>query len=81
MNAVRTARRENNLEIVVEDNGVGFDYDTIMQEIKDGKRDSTGMFNLIFRFENILNATVQVESRLHIGTRITVLIPNEEDAL
>ena len=78
---VRTARRENNLEIVVEDNGVGFDYDTIMQEIKDGKRDSTGMFNLIFRFENILNATVQVESRLHIGTRITVLIPNEEDAL
>lgn len=78
---VRTARRENNIEIVVEDNGVGFDYDTIMQKIKDGKRDSTGMFNLIFRFENILNATVQVESRLHIGTRITVLIPNEEEAL
>ena len=78
---VRTVRRENNIEIVVEDNGIGFDYDTIMQEIKDGKRDSTGMFNLIFRFEKILNATVQVESRLHIGTRITVLIPIKEEAL
>ena len=78
---VRTARRGNNIEIVVEDNGVGFDYDTIMQEIKDSKRDSTGVFNLIFRFEKILNATVQVESRLHIGTRITVLIPIKEEAL
>ena len=78
---VRTARRENGIEIVVEDNGVGFDCDAIMQEIRDGKRDSTGVFNLIFRFEKILNATVQVESRLHTGTRITVLIPSKEEAL
>lgn len=76
---VRTARKEDAIEIVVEDNGVGFDYDAVMQEIKDGTRDSTGMFNLVFRFERILNANVQVESQINVGTRITILIPIKEE--
>ena len=76
---VRTARKGDQVEIVVEDNGVGFDYDTTMQEIKDGTRDSTGMFNLIFRFERILNADVRVESRINVGTRITILLPNKKE--
>ncbi len=76
---VRTARKQDNIEVVVEDNGVGFDYDSIMQEIKAGTRDSTGMFNLIFRFERILNAKVKVESQPGVGTRITILIPIKEE--
>lgn len=76
---VRTARKQDNIEVVVEDNGVGFDYDSIMQEIKAGTRDSTGIFNLIFRFERILNAKVKVESQPGVGTRITILIPIKEE--
>ena len=76
---MRTARKQDNIEVVVEDNGVGFDYDSIMQEIKAGTRDSTGMFNLIFRFERILNAKVKVESQPGVGTRITILIPIKEE--
>ena len=77
---VRTLRKEKSVEILVEDNGVGFDYEAIMQEIRDGTRDSTGMFNLIFRFEKILNAKVKVESQPQVGTRVTVSIPVKEEA-
>ena len=76
--AVRSFRKKDRIEILVEDNGVGFDYDAIMQEIKDGTRDSTGMFNLIYRFEKILHAKVTVESQPNVGTRVTVSIPLEE---
>ena len=72
---VRTVRREGSVDIIVADDGVGFDYDAVMQEIKDGTRDSTGMFNLTYRFEKILNAKVKVESELNKGTRVTVSIP------
>lgn len=76
--AVRSFRKKDRIEILVEDNGVGFDYDAIMQEIKDGTRDSAGMFNLIYRFEKILHAKVTVESQPNVGTRVTVSIPLEE---
>lgn len=76
--AVRSFRKKDRIEILVEDNGVGFDYDAIMQEIKDGTRDSTGMFNLIYRFEKILHAKVTVESQPNVGTRVTVSIPLEK---
>ena len=72
---VRTVRRKGSVDIIVADDGVGFDYDAVMQEIKDGTRDSTGMFNLKYRFEKILKAKVKVESELNKGTRVTVSIP------
>lgn len=72
---VRTFRTNDRFLIQVEDDGVGFDFDATMDEVKAGKRDSTGLFNLIFRFERLMNAQVSVESRIGQGTKITVAIP------
>ena len=76
---VITSFKENGSYIIkVEDNGVGFDFDKTMSEIKSGARDSTGLFNLIFRLEKIQNARVSVVSRIMIGTTVTVTLTAEE---
>lgn len=72
---VRTSRTENSFLIQVDDDGIGFDFDATMEEVRTGKRDSTGLFNLIFRFERLMNAKVHVESSADNGTKITVAIP------
>ena len=68
-------RQEDEIIIMIEDNGVGFDVEKIAKEIKCHERDSTGLQNLIFRFENLMNATVNIESVIGIGTKVTVKIP------
>lgn len=75
---LRTLRTSDNLLIQVEDNGVGFDFNTTMSEVKAGTRDSTGLFNLIFRFETLMKAKVTVESCVGNGTKITVAVPTGE---
>ncbi len=39
---VRTFRAEDNILVQIDDTGVGFDYNTLLHQVKDGKRDSTG---------------------------------------
>ncbi len=72
---VSSCQEGNTFVVRVEDNGIGFDFETTMNEVKTGKRDSTGLFNLIYRLETLLNAHVEVESQIGIGTKITVTIP------
>lgn len=72
---IQSFRDKNHVIVTVEDNGVGFDMDFIQKEVEQHKRDSTGLQNLIFRFENIMHADVRVESQLGVGTKITVSIP------
>lgn len=72
---IRSCREEDEIVIQVEDNGVGFDVDKIRWEIQTKERDSTGLQSLIFRFEKLMNAKVQVESIVGEGTKITVRIP------
>lgn len=72
---VRSRRTEDSFIIQVDDDGVGFDFDTTMQEVKDGKRDSTGLFSLIFRLETLLKAKISIDSQIGIGTKITIVIP------
>ena len=64
-----------NIVVQVSDDGVGFDYDQVKAEIASGKRDSTGMQNLIFRFEKMLKAKVDVKSTIGVGSTITVTFP------
>ena len=64
-----------NIVVQVEDDGVGFDYEQVKAEIASGKRDSTGMQNLIFRFEKMLKAKVDVKSTIGVGSKITVTFP------
>lgn len=75
---VRTSRSNDSFLVQVEDDGVGFDFDATMDEVRSGKRDSTGLFNLIFRFERLMKAQVRVESKIGRGTKITVVIPRGE---
>lgn len=72
---VRTSSVKNGFLVEVEDNGVGFDYQLIMDEVRNGKRDSTGLFNSIFRLEKLLRARVTVESQVGVGTKISITIP------
>ena len=73
--AVRSTHRDDSFIVCVEDDGIGFDFDATMAEIKSGKRDSHGLRNLIFRFETLMHAQVAVESKIGSGTKITVTIP------
>ncbi len=72
---IRTARSDSGIIVCIEDDGVGFDYDSTMAEIMSGKRDSNGLYSLIFRFETLMSAKVAVESKIGVGTKITVSIP------
>ena len=72
---VSTKQTDSAIIIQVTDDGVGFDYKKLFEDIENGKRDSTGIKNLKFRFEKVMHATVNIESVLQKGTTITVTIP------
>lgn len=72
---ISTRRTKDSYLVEIADNGVGFDYDEVMAQVQDGKRDSTGLFNLIYRFEMLMKAKVDVQSEIGKGTKITVIIP------
>lgn len=72
---VRTFRQAEQILVEIKDDGVGFDFDAVMAEVKAGTRDSTGLSNLIFRFEKLMKAKVTVQSEVGTGTTITVTIP------
>ncbi len=76
---VRSFRKEKNIIVCVEDNGIGFDYDAVLEEIKDGTRDSCGLENLTFRFKSKMNADVAIESGIGRGTKVTVTIPVSDE--
>ena len=63
---------KGNVVVQVADDGVGFDFEQVKAEIASGKRDSTGMLNLIFRFEKMMGAKVDVQSTVGVGTTVTV---------
>ena len=75
--AIRTREWNDGVEIIVADDGIGFDPEAIRREILDGKRDSTGLFNLIFRLENMMQATVELRSRPGEGTTAVIRIPED----
>lgn len=65
------------ITLEIEDDGVGFDP----SEIKNGyeQRSSMGMINMVERTE-LLNGTLQIDSKPSHGTRIRVFIPLSEEA-
>ncbi|MDO4488854.1 MAG: histidine kinase [Eubacteriales bacterium] len=75
-----SAYEENGSNVVtVIDNGAGFDYEKVKQEIENGERDSTGLFNTVLRLEKILGADVTIESSVGNGTTVKITIPNNKD--
>ena len=75
---IKTAEREGNVLITVEDNGVGFDVEAYQMAISSGEKDSTGLKNIMFRLDRMMNASVDIQSCIGVGTNVTIAIPREK---
>ena len=65
---IATTQDDNSFNIVISENGVGFDVQRISEK-------STGMKNAFERLKILLNATANVSSEINIGTKIEIKIP------
>ena len=74
---IRIETLEEYNRIIIEDNGVGFDYQKVRDEVAERKRESIGLDNVMFRLTKHQNAKVVIDSKIDIGTRITIWIPRE----
>lgn len=70
---IRTARDGGDIVVTVEDNGVGFDKYATQRSNKT----HIGLSNVRERLENICKGTMNVESKVGIGTKVTIRIPIE----
>ncbi|MEE0896115.1 MAG: hypothetical protein U0L88_00605, partial [Acutalibacteraceae bacterium] len=58
--------------VSVEDDGVGFDTDVLLDE-----RKHVGIRNIRGRLKAMVNGTLEIESRVGIGTTVLIKIPKE----
>ena len=70
---ISTYKDDNANYVAVEDDGVGFAYKE--EENGKGEKDSTGLKNLTFRLEKMLNASTSIKSSVESGTKVIVKIP------
>ena len=63
---------ESHYCVSVEDNGVGFDTDVLLDE-----RKHVGIRNIRGRLKAMVNGTLEIESRVGIGTTVLIKIPKE----
>jgi PAS domain S-box-containing protein len=73
---VFTRRIQKNIQITVEDNGVGFDAEAI-SAVKDPAKGGFGLFNIRERLDQI-GGSVIINARAGKGTRITLTAPIEK---
>ena len=71
---VRTYETATAFVVEVEDDGVGFDANAVLNS----QSDSVGLKSLIFRLKSLMNADVSIASKPGAGTRVTVTIPKKE---
>jgi len=74
---VRLKRRGDVLQLQIEDDGVGFDVESVQSNYD--QRGSMGMINLYERTE-LVNGILKLESRPGHGTRIAVTVPLTNEA-
>jgi signal transduction histidine kinase len=58
--------------VMVEDNGVGFDTNILLDE-----RKHVGIRNIRGRLKAMVNGTLEIESRDGVGTTVLIKIPKE----
>ena len=63
---------ESHYCVSVEDDGVGFDTDVLLDE-----RQHVGIRNIRGRLKAMVNGTLEIESRVGIGTTVLIKIPKE----
>lgn len=72
---IKTYAEEASWVVQIADDGVGFDVKDIFDQIENGSRDSTGLRNLVLRFEKQMHAQVDIRSEVGVGTKVTIYIP------
>ncbi|MCQ2448025.1 MAG: histidine kinase [Oscillibacter sp.] len=70
---ISTRKTESGVEIVVADDGVGFDH---IHPNLDPKRSHIGVTNVRSRLDALCGGTMTIESVLNEGTTITIFIPD-----
>lgn len=75
--AIRTRVGEEAHEIVIEDDGVGFDPDEYKSRV-DGEHHSIGIDNVRKRLERMCGGTVEIRSQRGKGTSVLIRIPHEQ---
>ena len=71
---ISTKESEKEIFIFIEDDGVGFD---VNEQNNDG-RSHIGIKNIKNRLKEMLNAQVEFDSTIGVGTKVTITIPKEE---
>lgn len=66
---LRTRDKGDYIEIMVEDDGVGFSKEELEKE------KSVGLRNIQFRLEHLVNGTFAITSKIGVGTVVTITIP------
>lgn len=69
---LQTKRNEKSIEITVTDNGVGFDLKMLE------KSESVGIRNVRYRVENMIDGTLEYNSTIGKGTKVTINIPQDK---
>ena len=59
--------------VSVEDDGVGFDTGLLIDE-----RKHVGLRNIRERLKAMVNGTIDIESTVGVGTKVTIKIPKED---
>ena len=73
---IQTKNENGRVQIVISDDGIGFDPERECQE--DG-RSHVGLSNVRNRLERMCAGTLAVQSSPGIGTKITITIPKEAE--
>ena len=60
--------------VAVDDDGVGFDTDVLLDE-----RKHVGIRNIRGRLKAMVNGTLEIESTEGVGTKVLITIPKEVD--
>ncbi|MCR5147840.1 MAG: histidine kinase [Eubacterium sp.] len=72
---ITTRKMINYHEIIIKDNGKGFGMDTA----QNSERTHIGIQNVKERIEKICNGSFEIDSRVDVGTTVTIHIPLEDE--
>lgn len=75
---ISTYRREQTVYVCVEDNGVGFDMSQLEENALDKQRTHIGLQNVKERIQRMAGGDFVIESRVGVGTKATIILPQEE---
>ncbi len=70
--SIMTYDDEGSIYIIVADDGVGFEKTKAFDS-----NESTGLKNIMFRLDKMMNASVQIDSTIGKGTTVLVRVPKE----